>query len=95
MSYTGINLVGMFEIFFKLNNFTFVVILMFHLACVQTTAWMDFDYVCYTGINLEGTFEIFYKLNNFTFVVILMFHLACVQTLHGWILIMSAILASI
>ena len=45
---------------------------MLFLACVQTIACMDFDYVCYGGINLEGKFliEIFYKLNNFIFIVI-------------------------
>ena len=42
-----INLGGKFsiEIFYKLNDFTFTVILMYHLACVQTIVWMDFDFV--------------------------------------------------
>ena len=68
---------------------------MFHLACVQTSAWINFDQICYTILGYLGSefiimFEIFYKLNNFT--LNLMFYLAFVQTLHGWILIISAIL---
>ena len=38
----------LFETFYKLNNFTFTVILLFHLARVLTIALMNFDHVCYT-----------------------------------------------
>ena len=59
---------------------------MFHLACVRTIAWIDFDIVCYTILGpiqvvVSFLIEIFYKLNDFTFTVIIVFHLACVQTI--------------
>ena len=59
--YNGINLDGKIynwmKLFYKLNDFTFTVMLILHLAYVQIIAWMGFDHVCYpiyTGINLEG-----------------------------------------